>query len=75
MWKWRMKGKFSKSYQFSWIQTSMAEIMQSENEKKEITVKALVMTKKDKKLQPSITIFSVSWAAVAMKLGEHVDLV
>ena len=53
----------------------MAEMIQSENEKKEIKVKALIMTKKDKKCQTSITIFSVSWAAAAMKLGEHVDLV
>ena len=53
----------------------MAEIMQSENEKKEIKVKALVMTKKYKKCQTSVTIFSVSWAEVAMKFGEHVDLV
>ena len=44
-----MKGKFSINHTslVEFKPHSMAEIMQSENEKKEIKVKALVMTKKD----------------------------
>ena len=52
----------------------IAELICKKNEKKKTKVKPPAVTKKDEKCQTSNTHYSVSWAAAAMKLGEHVDL-
>ena len=52
-----------------------AKMTQMVEEAKKEKAKALGNAEKDKKWQTSMTQYSVSWAAAAMKLVQNVDLV
>ena len=66
------KRNYANSSVFSY--DMIAEVKQNAEDEKEVKAKELGKAEKDKKLQTSITHYSVMAAEAAMKLGENVYL-